>query len=341
MPISGGNFIGKYIGYKDNNNKLYITGSNALAPDYHGGTLELYGDNYEVEDRRGGFNLFTANNSVAAAALRGLPDGTLTWNNNPILTDKQLGYRQSATSYTVGQIAYHSSLPTGWYLECTTAGTSGSSELVISSPSIGDTVSDGTVTWTVRQTSTRGLDGFKSGNIITITNSATLRAANDNAIIDIVAGPDRASSPRFAVYGVNYSGTSAGKFYAYAMDGTNQTALSGAPNGSLSWNNNDLAGAAIVEKSLGTTGYIKYASKLIFQWGSVSVAINNTYGYVALPINFPTAYFTITGNINYTEHYEIARPVSIEVQNLSRVKVAINPLISTGGVYVNYIAIGY
>ena len=31
MPISGGNFIGTYIGYKDNNNKLYITGSNVLA----------------------------------------------------------------------------------------------------------------------------------------------------------------------------------------------------------------------------------------------------------------------------------------------------------------------
>jgi hypothetical protein len=58
-------------------------------------------------------------------------------------------YRQPSTAYAVGNIAYHSALPTGWYLECTTAGTTGSGELSISSPSIGGTVSDGTVTWRI------------------------------------------------------------------------------------------------------------------------------------------------------------------------------------------------
>ena len=60
-------------------------------------------------------------------------------------------YRQPNTAYTVGKIAYHASLPTGWCLECTTGGTTSRGELVISSPSIGGTVSDGTVQWQIRK----------------------------------------------------------------------------------------------------------------------------------------------------------------------------------------------
>lgn len=36
----------------------------------------------------------------------------------------------------------------------------------------------------------------------------------------------------------------------------------------LTWNGNDLAGSAIVAKSLVPNGYIKYASGLLFQWGN-------------------------------------------------------------------------
>ena len=60
-----------------------------------------------------------------------------------------LGYRQPNTIYSAGQIKYHSALPTGWYLECTTPGTTGSGELVISTTTLGTTVSDGTVVWTI------------------------------------------------------------------------------------------------------------------------------------------------------------------------------------------------
>jgi hypothetical protein len=60
-------------------------------------------------------------------------------------------YRQPSTAYAVGDIKYHSALPTGWYLECTTEGTSGSGDLTISSPTIGGIVTDGTATWTVRK----------------------------------------------------------------------------------------------------------------------------------------------------------------------------------------------
>ena len=37
--------------------------------------------------------------------------------------------RQPSTAYAVGDIAYSASLPAGYYLVCTTAGTTGSGEL--------------------------------------------------------------------------------------------------------------------------------------------------------------------------------------------------------------------
>ena len=82
----------------------------------------------------------------------------LTWLGNgnaeqiakkDFFTGTPIAYRQPSTTYAVGNIAYHSALPTGWYLECTTKGTSGSGDLSISSPSIGGTVTDGTVVWMV------------------------------------------------------------------------------------------------------------------------------------------------------------------------------------------------
>ncbi len=60
------------------------------------------------------------------------------------------GLRKKSTIYAADDMAYHVDLPTGWYLECTTDGTTSASDLVITSPSVGDTVTDGTVTWTIR-----------------------------------------------------------------------------------------------------------------------------------------------------------------------------------------------
>jgi hypothetical protein len=78
-----------------------------------------------------------------------IADGTVTWKLRKVATEGGLGYRQPNTTYEAGQIAYHASLPTGYYLECTTPGTTGSGDLSISSTTIGDTVTDGIVTWTI------------------------------------------------------------------------------------------------------------------------------------------------------------------------------------------------
>jgi hypothetical protein len=155
-------------------------------------------------------------------------DGTITWTLRKIATNGSLGYRQPSTAYAVGNIAYHSALPTGWYLECTTAGTTSSGDLTISSPSIGGTVSDGTVVWTI------------------------------NSSLHLIGG--------------------------------------GALTGSaLTINGNDIAGSAIVAKSLDKNGYIKYASGLIIQWGSYDLPFGTSAtGYtltVPFSVSFATNYY--------------------------------------------------
>lgn len=100
-------------------------------------------------------------------------DGSVTWVLNKVASYRKLGYRQPNTAYSIGQIAYHSALPTGWYLECITAGTTGIGELTISNPSMGDTVADGTARFYVlNNLFERGNDIFtKSGSIVTMPDS--------------------------------------------------------------------------------------------------------------------------------------------------------------------------
>lgn len=47
----------------------------------------------------------------------------------PLETNNTNNYRQPNTTYAVGNIAFHQSLPTGFYLECTVAGTTSSGAL--------------------------------------------------------------------------------------------------------------------------------------------------------------------------------------------------------------------
>lgn len=61
-----------------------------------------------------------------------------------------LGYRQPNETVTAGTIRYHQSLPTGYYLECTTQGITSAGDITPSS-TIGDTVTDGNAVWTVRK----------------------------------------------------------------------------------------------------------------------------------------------------------------------------------------------
>ena len=77
FPSTGGIFHGRFI-YRDvNTSDLEIFGGNNVS---NGASLCLYGKDSQLQ---GAFNL-RANNSVAAAALVGFYDGTLTWGGNDL-----------------------------------------------------------------------------------------------------------------------------------------------------------------------------------------------------------------------------------------------------------------
>ena len=58
---------------------------------------------------------------------------------------------QPTTAYAVGNMVKTPSLPSQYCLVCTTAGTSGANEPTYGSVSVGDSVSDGSVTWAVKE----------------------------------------------------------------------------------------------------------------------------------------------------------------------------------------------
>jgi len=63
-------------------------------------------------------------------------------------TQGEAFFWQASTAYAVGDIAYSTTLPSYAYLECTVAGTTAATEPTW--PDAGSTVTDGTVTWIVR-----------------------------------------------------------------------------------------------------------------------------------------------------------------------------------------------
>lgn len=215
--------------------------------------------------------------------------------------NKSLGYRQPSNAQTVGDVRYHATLPTGWYLECTTAGTTGSGALTITSPSIGGTVSDGTVTWTVRKNaSTQDLTGYLPLSGGQMTEGLISRNVDNEAIV-IFSGTTWQRGAEIELRGGS-NDERAGYFYIEALKNEQNrvvnTTLIGKPTGELYWNSNSLDKSAVVAESLGVNGYRKYASGLIEQWGHFR---NVDSGYmpagtytIYFPIIFPTMGNVIT-----------------------------------------------
>ena len=81
--------------------------------------------------------------------------------------------RQPSKYYALGTVVYLPSIGAGLYLECTTAGTTDSGDLVISTPTPNDTVTDGTVTWTIRNIKSKS-DSFDVGDLKFIAHNDTI-----------------------------------------------------------------------------------------------------------------------------------------------------------------------
>lgn len=80
--------------------------------------------------------------------------------------------RKASTAYAVSDITHSPNLPSWAYLECTTAGTTDSTELLVTPPvTVGGTITDGTVIWTVRKV---GIADSLSGNTLTFANGTQI-----------------------------------------------------------------------------------------------------------------------------------------------------------------------
>jgi hypothetical protein len=148
--------------------------------------------------------------------------------------------------------------------------------------------------------------------------------------------------PYFILYGKDFEWEQMqGAFLLASNDMNNHIAygLVGLPNGTLTWDNNDLGGSAIVAKSLGANGYIKYASGLILQWWSNCTP---TYDSTSTIITFPILF-------SYWNHYAITvssngfSTVTVDntYHNASNVKLKHSSVSSSVNAAFDWIAIGY
>lgn len=123
-------------------------------------------------------------------------------NLTPLVNANTADSRQPATSYNVGTIKYIPSLPTGWYLECTTAGVSGTGDIVLPGTIAENaTVTDGTVVWTIRKIGAGG-DGVPLGAIIAYSANGAVPSGYllcDGAAVSRTMYPDL-----FSVIGTTY-----------------------------------------------------------------------------------------------------------------------------------------
>lgn len=137
----------------------------------------------------------TANNTAPSA------DAT-HWQIFKAGTDIDAWFRQASTVYAVGDMRCYESLPYGWYLECTAAGTTGGGGITLPSPiAEKDIVTDGTVTWTIRKIGSGG-DGIPLGAILPLAHNSTVPAGYllcDGAAVSRTMYPDL-----FSVIGTTY-----------------------------------------------------------------------------------------------------------------------------------------
>ena len=84
-----------------------------------------------------------ANAAVSATSAAGAAEEA-----QGLISKAEYGFLERNKKYAVGDIAYTTQLPTGYYLECVTAGTTGHTEPSISVES--ENVNDGTVKWGVK-----------------------------------------------------------------------------------------------------------------------------------------------------------------------------------------------
>lgn len=148
---------------------------------------------------------------------------------------------------------------------------------------------NGTLTWGGANILTDANGGYLPLSGGAMDNSATIKQGDDSHYIQLLGGTNGQNGGLLILNGATSPNASTeGNFLLRARWST--ATLAGYEDGRLTWAGNDLGGASIVAKSLGTNGYIKYASGLTIQWGYVapsSAMVDNVA--VSFPISFLNA----------------------------------------------------
>ena len=110
-------------------------------------------------------------------------------------------FRQPSTAYSVGDVVYVKGAGVKYYLLCVTAGTTGDGDIALPSPiAEKDTVTDGTVIWTIHKIG--GGDGVPLGAILPLAHNSAVPAGYllcDGAAVSRTMYPDL-----FSVIGTTY-----------------------------------------------------------------------------------------------------------------------------------------
>ena len=199
-------------------------------------------------------------------------------------------------------------MSTGYYLECTTAGTSGSSDITPAS-TIGSTVTDDTVVWTVRGTSQFLLcnmplvqdnyNNYTKPGIYKVDGSAINKSPANYGIMMVLKNDYYISQITIDI--VNH-------VFVRSLRGAN-------------WENwHQLEGVA--EKLSGTNSYIRYASGLIVQWGRTTITdpsfIQGIYlKMIFFPISFSNTQYSIVLTRNSIDKIAGVQPMYKNAFNIT------------------------
>lgn len=141
-------------------------------------------------------------------------------------------------------------------------------------------------------------DGLFWDGIITLGAKNTnrinqIRCAYDDGYFELLGAQSFVGGPSIQMYGNSY--TKQSHLTGVMRIGCSNHSLYLCPDGRVMWDNTDIGGSGIVAKMLGETGYIKYASGLIIQWGT-SRAPEGNISRILFPIAFTTTKYIVVAN---------------------------------------------
>ena len=200
-------------------------------------------------------------------------------------------YRQASTSYSAGDVVrcmYHAEL----YLQCTTAGKTSANALDTKSVTAGQSITDGTVVWSVVKNITTANGDFLPLSGGTMTGAITLRkgdnsivAPTDDYYIEIEGCTKCGNGAKLTLYGqdcTNYQGW----FNMSAISGDNKRHLVGKPDGTLTWGAKGVflapnyGGKVSLSSSTLTGGYNAPSMGIVYAYGwrdgGWNLAVNGT-----------------------------------------------------------------